>query len=80
MAQSNQEFERLKQKYQPVLNLMKQLQVQVQNVNVDGTKLFIRVNQAGEREDDFADSFPRLHKCPTEYRQQSPQPAIGRLE
>jgi nucleoid-associated protein YgaU len=42
MAQSNQEFERLKQKYQPVLNLMKQLQVQVQNVNMDGNKLFIR--------------------------------------
>ena len=42
MAQGNQEFERLKQKYQPVLNLMKQLQVQVQNVNMEGTKLFIR--------------------------------------
>src|SRR5260370_38839113 len=42
MAQSNPEFERLKQKYQPVLNLMKQLQVQVQNVNMDGNKLFIR--------------------------------------
>jgi nucleoid-associated protein YgaU len=38
----NQEFERLKQKYQPVLTLMKQLQVQVQNVNMDGSKLLIR--------------------------------------
>jgi LysM repeat protein len=42
MAQSNPEFERLKQKYQPVLNLMNQLQVQVQNVNMEGTKLLIR--------------------------------------
>jgi nucleoid-associated protein YgaU len=42
MGQSNQDFERLKQKYQPVLTLMRQLQVQVQNVNMDGTKLLIR--------------------------------------
>jgi hypothetical protein len=42
MAQNNQEFERLKQKYQPVLNLMQQLQVQVQNINMEGSKLFIR--------------------------------------
>jgi hypothetical protein len=42
MAQSNQELERLKQKYQPALNLMKQLQVQVQNINMEGNKLLIR--------------------------------------
>jgi nucleoid-associated protein YgaU len=42
MAQSSQEFERLKQKYQPALTLMQQLQVQVQNVNMEGTKLLIR--------------------------------------
>jgi nucleoid-associated protein YgaU len=42
MAQSTQEFERLKQKYQTVLNLMNELQVQVQNINMEGTKLFIR--------------------------------------
>ena len=42
MAQNNQEFERLKQKYQPALTLMQQLQVQVQNVNMEGTKLLIR--------------------------------------
>jgi len=37
-----QDFERLKQKYQPVLNLMRQLQVQVQNVNMEGSQLLIR--------------------------------------
>jgi hypothetical protein len=42
VAQNNQEFERLKQKYQPALNLMQQLQVQVQNINMEGTKLLIR--------------------------------------
>jgi LysM repeat protein len=42
MAQNNQEFERLKQKYQPALNLMQQLLVPVQNINMEGTKLLIR--------------------------------------
>jgi LysM repeat protein len=42
MAQNNQEFERLKQKYQPVLNLMQQLQVQIRNINMEGTKLLVR--------------------------------------
>jgi nucleoid-associated protein YgaU len=42
MAQANQEFERLKQKYQPALNLIGQLQVQLQNVNMEGSKLLIR--------------------------------------
>jgi LysM repeat protein len=38
----NEEFERLKQKYQSVLNLMQQLQVQVTNINMEGKKLLIR--------------------------------------
>jgi nucleoid-associated protein YgaU len=42
MPQGNQELERLKQKYQPALNLMNQLQVQVQNINMQGPKLLIR--------------------------------------
>ncbi len=42
MAQNNQEFDRLKQKYQPALNLMQQLQVQVQNVNMEGSRLLVR--------------------------------------
>ena len=41
MAQ-DQEFERLKQKYQPVLNLMQQLQVQVANIHMEGKRLLIR--------------------------------------
>jgi LysM repeat protein len=43
MAQINQEFDRLRQKYQPALKLMQQLQmqVQVQNMGMKGTKLFI---------------------------------------
>jgi LysM repeat protein len=42
MGQNSQDFERLKQKYQPALNLIQQLQVQLQNVNMEGTKLLIR--------------------------------------
>ena len=42
MGQNNQVFEQLKKKYQPVLNLMQQLQVQLQNVNMEGSKLLIR--------------------------------------
>jgi nucleoid-associated protein YgaU len=42
MAQSDQSFERLKQKYQPALNLMQQLQVRLQNINMEGNKLLIR--------------------------------------
>jgi nucleoid-associated protein YgaU len=41
MAQ-DQQFERLKQKYQPVLNLMQQLQVKVANINMEGKRLLIR--------------------------------------
>jgi nucleoid-associated protein YgaU len=42
MADNTQQLGQLKQKYQPALNLMKQLGVQLQNVNMDGNKLFIR--------------------------------------
>ena len=42
MGQNSQVFEQLKKKYQPVLNLMQQLQVKLQNVNMEGTKLLIR--------------------------------------
>jgi nucleoid-associated protein YgaU len=42
MAQSNADFDRLKQKYQSVLTLMQNLQVQIQNLNMEGTKLLIR--------------------------------------
>jgi nucleoid-associated protein YgaU len=42
MAENTQQLGQLKQKYQPALNLMKQLGVQLQNVNMDGNKLFIR--------------------------------------
>ncbi len=34
--------QQLKQKYQPAINLMQQLGVQLQNVNMQGDKLFIR--------------------------------------
>jgi hypothetical protein len=36
------QFDQLKQKYQPALTLMQQLQVQVQNINMEGAKLLIR--------------------------------------
>uniref|UniRef100_Q01WV9 Potassium binding protein Kbp n=1 Tax=Solibacter usitatus (strain Ellin6076) TaxID=234267 RepID=Q01WV9_SOLUE len=42
MAKDSQAFEQAKQKYQPVLTLMQQLGVQVQNVNMEGNKLLIR--------------------------------------
>jgi nucleoid-associated protein YgaU len=42
MAQNTQAFDQLKQKYQPVLNLMKQLQVQLLNCNMEGNRLLIR--------------------------------------
>ena len=42
MAQKNQDLELLKQKYGPVIHLMQQLQVRVQNINMEGSKLLIR--------------------------------------
>ncbi len=43
MAQSDQRFDQLKQKYQPVQNAMAQYQVRLQNLNMQGDKLFMRV-------------------------------------
>jgi nucleoid-associated protein YgaU len=42
MAQNDQRFEQLKQKYQSVTNTISQQQVRLQNVNMQGEKLFIR--------------------------------------
>ena len=42
MPQNDQKFEQLKQKYQSVQNAMAQQKVRVQNINMQGDKLFIR--------------------------------------
>lgn len=42
MAQNDQRFEQLKQKYQSVVNAMAQNQVRLQNLNMEGDKLFMR--------------------------------------
>jgi LysM repeat protein len=42
MAQTSEVLEQLKQKYQPALNLMNALQVQILSISLDGTKLVIR--------------------------------------
>src|SRR5438045_1646102 len=42
MGQNDQRFEQLKQKYQPVQNAMAQYQVRLQNLNMQGDKLFMR--------------------------------------
>jgi LysM repeat protein len=42
MGQSTQDLDRLQQKYQPVLSLMKQLDVRLQNLNMQGNQLLIR--------------------------------------
>src|SRR5215469_6165829 len=42
MAQSDQRFEQLKQKYQSVQNAMAQNQVRLQNLNMQGDKLLMR--------------------------------------
>jgi LysM domain len=42
MAPDSQAFERLRQKYQPALNVMQQLQVEFRNINMEGDKLLIR--------------------------------------
>jgi hypothetical protein len=41
MAKDHQEFDRLKQKYQPALHLMQQLEMQVQVQTINNTKLII---------------------------------------
>lgn len=42
MAQENQRFEQLKQQYQSVQNALAQNQVRLQNLNMQGDKLFMR--------------------------------------
>jgi nucleoid-associated protein YgaU len=42
MSQSDQRFEQLKQKYQSVQNAMSQNHVRLQNLNMQGDKLFMR--------------------------------------
>ena len=42
MAQNDQRFEQLKQKYQSVQNAMSQYQVRLHNLNMQGDKLFMR--------------------------------------
>jgi LysM repeat protein len=49
MPQNDHRFEQLKQKYQPALNAIAQEQFLLQNVNVEGDKLFIR-GEAPSRE------------------------------
>ncbi|MDR3703728.1 MAG: LysM peptidoglycan-binding domain-containing protein [Candidatus Sulfopaludibacter sp.] len=39
---NDQRFEQLKQKYQPAINLMQQLQVSLTHMHMDGDKLFIQ--------------------------------------
>lgn len=48
MAQQDQRFEQLKQKYQAALNFMQQQQVRLQNVNMQGDKLFIKATAPSE--------------------------------
>jgi nucleoid-associated protein YgaU len=42
MAQNDERFEQLKQKYQPALDVISAQQVKLQNINMQGDKLFIR--------------------------------------
>ena len=42
MAQNDAKFDQLKQKYQSVVNAMSQHQVHLQNLNMQGDKLFMR--------------------------------------
>jgi len=48
MAQNDQRFEQLKQKYQSVQTAMAQQQVRLQNLNMQGDKLFMRAEAPSE--------------------------------
>jgi nucleoid-associated protein YgaU len=48
MAQNEQRFEQLKKKYQSVQNAMAQHQVRLQNLNMQGDKLFMRAEAPSE--------------------------------
>jgi nucleoid-associated protein YgaU len=49
MAQNDQRFEQLKQKYQSVQNSMAQNQVRLQNINMQGEKLFMRAEAPSQQ-------------------------------
>jgi hypothetical protein len=48
MAQNDQRFEQLKKKYQSVQKAMAQHQVRLENLNMQGDKLFMRAEAASE--------------------------------
>ena len=48
MGQNDQRFEQLKQKYQSVQNAMAQHQVRLENVNMQGDKLYMRAEAPSE--------------------------------
>ncbi len=48
MAQTDQRFEQLKQKYQSVQNAMAQHQVRLENLNMQGDKLYMRAEAPSE--------------------------------
>jgi nucleoid-associated protein YgaU len=48
MSQNDPRFDQLKQKYQSVVNAMAQQQVRLQNLNMQGDKLFIRAEAPSE--------------------------------
>ena len=83
MAQSNQDFERLKQKYQPALNLMQQLHVQLQNLNMQGSQLLIRgVAPSAEAKNRVWDQIKLIDRsfsdliCDISVSQQQTQPTM----
>jgi nucleoid-associated protein YgaU len=49
MPQNDQRFEQLKQKYQSVQNAMAQHQVRLQNINMQGDKLFMRAEAPSQQ-------------------------------
>lgn len=49
MAQNDQKFEQLKQKYQSVQTAMSQNQVRLQNINMQGDKLFMRAEAPSQQ-------------------------------
>jgi len=83
MAQGNQNFERLKQKYQPALNLAQQLQVQVQNLNMQGNQLLLRgIAPSAEAKNKVWDQIKLIDSsysdliCDISVSQQQAQPAM----
>lgn len=52
MTQNDQRFEQLKQKYQSVQNAMAQYQVRLQNLNMQGDKLFMRAEAPSQEAKD----------------------------